>query len=310
MNKILIITEKTELESYRVNRIEREASKVGFGIDKICSNGGIIATDKFYYNGKEIDFQKYFLFYSIGNCSYNQYLISLISKKSKALIWPGEDFILMSDKFHEGLFFDSINVPHPKTALINTLKNKELLRATVEEVGGFPCVIKKVTGSEGYYVGVVNLLEDIEKFVSGKGFSGINGKKNVLLQEFISESAGEDFRVYCVGNEILGGIRRIAQNEDFRANISLGGKAEKVELGNELKTISKKIMREGKFIFAGIDFIKSKHGYKVIEINTSADFQGFEKATGINVAGKIIDALIKKAKDKTKSKQSKSLTNL
>ena len=87
----------------------------------------------------------------------------------------------MSDKFHEGLFFDSINVPHPKTALINTLKNKELLRATVEEVGGFPCVIKKVTGSEGYYVGVVNLLEDIEKFVSGKGFSGINGKKNGII---------------------------------------------------------------------------------------------------------------------------------
>ncbi len=58
-------------------------------------------------------------------------------------------------------------------------------------------------------------------------------------------------------------------------------------------------MQKGNLFYAGIDFINDGTSWLAIEINTSAQFKGFESATGINVAGKIVDALIGKASGKT-----------
>lgn len=112
------------------------------------------------------------------------------------------------------------------------------------------------------------------------------------MQEFIKESAGSDFRALCLNGEVLGMIRRTSQDGNFKANISLGGKAEIVELDRDVKKMAEKIIKEGKIFYAGIDFIKSDRGYLAIEINTSAQFKGFEGATGINVAGKIAKELL------------------
>ena len=167
------------------------------------------------------------------------------------------------------------------------------LRTAADKLGGFPCIIKKVTGSEGRYIGLVNSIEEIKKFIKKMPHPSIAGKKNIILQEYIKESKGTDFRVLCLGEEIIGAIKRTSQDNDFRANISLGGKAEIIKADKELVLVSKKIMRESGLFYAGIDFIKSNRGYLAIEVNTCAQCEGFEKATKINVAGKIIDKLIK-----------------
>ena len=97
--------------------------------------------------------------------------------------------------------------------------------------------------------------------------------------------------------EIIGVIKRTA-NSGFKSNISLGGKAEKIELDKKLKRYSEKIIKEGNLFYAGIDFIKKGDDYLAIEVNTSAQFKGFEEATGVNVAKKIIEKLIKRRLNK------------
>ena len=186
-------------------------------------------------------------------------------------------------------------IPTPKTALIN-YKDTD---GAISHVSGFPCVIKKNVGSIGKYVALMHSREEITAFIqntfqSAQKNSCPANRIAFSLQEFIPEADGRDIRVLCLSNEIIGAIERKAENGDFKANISLGGSAKEIPVDKELEALCQKIMREGRLFYAGIDFIKGKNGYLAIEINTSAQFQGFEKATEINVAEKILTALLAK----------------
>jgi ribosomal protein S6--L-glutamate ligase len=291
--KMLVVVETLEMDSYRTDRVSEEAEKLGVETVIACSKEMKIFSDKVLAeDGEEIDFSEYASVFSIGNSSYHHYVIAVASSKTKVKCWPNAESFNMSDKFFEGIFFSSIGVPVPKTLILNSKKRDDIISKSVELVGGYPCVIKKVTGSEGRYVGLVNSRKELDDFIEGLPNKSISGKKGVLLQEYIAESKGTDFRVYCVGKEVLGAIKRTSSGEDFRANVSLGGKAEKAEVPKEMEKFAKKIMKKGGFLFAGIDFIKSNGGYLVVEVNTSADFKGFETATGINVAEKILKEII------------------
>lgn len=291
--KILIIAEEAEVERYRTKRILEEIEKKGLKAKVVVSSHIVISIDGIFYNDKEIKFDNFQAIYSVGNSTYHHYVIRFASFVTDILMWPSNKHLSMNDKFFEGMFMASIDVPTPKTVLLNSSK-EAIASKLVDEVGGYPCVIKKVSGSEGRYVDLINSHQELKDFIKRMPHPSISGRKNILLQEYIEESKGTDFRVYCVGEKVLGAIKRTASDDNFKANISLGGSAEQVEMTGEMIDYSKKIMKEGRLLFAGIDFIKSNGGYLALEINTSADFMGFENATGRNVAGEIIDAFISK----------------
>ena len=53
----------------------------------------------------------------------------------------------------------------------------------------------------------------------------------------------------------------------------------------------------------GVDLLRSNHGSVVMEVNSSPGLEGVEKATGIDIAGKMIEFLEKNAKpNKTKTR--------
>ncbi len=292
MKKMLVIVEKTEVQKYRTKRIQEEAEKRGCEVDLVVSNNITFFANRVVNAGREIDFSEYDAIYSIGNGDRHHYLLLFASLRCEAKIWPSTEHFWMNDKFFEGMFFESLDIRFPKTILLTSQK-KESVDKVAEELGGYPCIIKKVTGSEGIYVGLVHSHDEVCAFLEKLPHPSITGKKSIILQQYIAESRGTDFRVYCVGKEILGAIKRTSASDDFRANVSLGGKAESVELSDDMIKFSKKIMQKGNLLFAGIDYIMSDDGLMVVEVNTSADFRGFELATGINVAGKIIDQFLK-----------------
>lgn len=290
MKKFLILVIEAAVDSHRVKRLIEEIEKRNHKVDLLCSTYAKILTDRVYSDGKEVNFKDYDFVYSVGNDDKHQYISTIARYNSEAKIWP--DDLSINDKFVEAVFLNSVEVATPKTILLTKRKNGRLEEA-VKEIGGFPCVIKKVTGSEGKYVALADSVEKVNSFIDRLPHPSIIGRKNVILQEYIEESKGTDFRVYCVGREILGAIKRKSQGDDFRANVSLGGQAEKVELSDEMVEYSRKIIKDNKFLLVGIDFIESKRGYLVVELNDSADFKGFERATGIDVAGKIVEEFLK-----------------
>jgi len=286
-------------ESKRLERFSEELEKEDVDFEMISSYNVAITDKGLFYKGEELIFSKGDAVWFVANPMINHYLAEYLANKFEnelRMIWPSSRAVQLSDKFHANAFFSTIKIPTPKTLLLNTAK-EEKIGPLADYVGGFPVVIKNCKGSMGATVGIAKSAQGVLDFVdnSFKKKNVVPFKKtSFILQEFIEESAGTDYRVLCLDGEILGGIKRTAKDGDFRANVSLGGDAEIIEVDPEMAEMARKIMKEGKIFYAGIDFIKSNRGYLALEINTSAQFKGFEKATGINVAGKIMDALLRK----------------
>lgn len=296
MKKLWIITFG---ECFRLIRFKEECEKRNIELEVIKTYNVHITNNQVISGEKKIDFKKGDIVWTISNNAAAHHLIRYLIARFKddiKFIWTNTGAINYADKFFGNSFFTFIDVPTPKTVFINTFKDHKLDNLA-KYSGGFPCIIKANIGSMGNGVEIVNSVSAVKKFIKRKMEARVDvpfRRSSFILQEFIEESAGTDFRVLVLDGEILGGIRRRSINGDFRANVSLGGKAEVVEIDKEMKKMAKKIMKKGNIFYAGIDFIKSDRGYLALEINTSAQFKGFEKATGINIAGKIIDALIKK----------------
>ena len=272
-------------------RLIEEANKVNLQIDVMnCKENALIGDPRKFLEKME----GYSFIFSLSNQTYCNYFVNGFSLLGKET-WPNNNLNKIRDKFLQAQFINSLGLKHPKTLLINTLEKYDLEKIVEKELGGFPCVIKKVTGTFGLNVGKVSSVEEIENFINEKiRIRKLTGVTSFLLQEFISEAVGEDYRVLVLNGEVLGGIKRTSSDSsDFRANISLGGIGSRFNVPEEVKEICLKISKELKGFYLGIDLIKKGDEWNVIEINPCPQFQGFEKATGINVAGKIIENFLK-----------------
>lgn len=180
-------------------------------------------------------------------------------------------------------------IPFPRTGYCYSTEQYQRI---IETVGGTPVVIKVNEGTEG--AGTF-LAEDEKQAVNLlKTFSGLNA--TIIIQQFIAEFAGTDLRAFVVGDKIVASMQRISQDQDFRANISLGGRSEPVELTDEERAIALRSAKAIGLNIAGVDIIRSDKGPQVIEINVSPDFSGtygLEETTGVDVAAAIIDYAVK-----------------
>jgi ribosomal protein S6--L-glutamate ligase len=82
---------------------------------------------------------------------------------------------------------------------------------------------------------------------------------------------------------------------DFRSNLHRGGSIEKIKITPEERSTALRAAKAMGLSVAGVDLLRSNHGPVVMEVNSSPGLEGIETATGVNVAGKIIDFVSKHA---------------
>ncbi|WP_454782974.1 30S ribosomal protein S6--L-glutamate ligase [Legionella sp. WA2022007384] len=193
------------------------------------------------------------------------------------------------DKFRSLQLLARKGIPMPLTSFAQSPDDTEDL---VRMVGGAPLVIKLLEGTQGKGV----ILADSHQ----SAVSIINAFKemhaNILVQEFIEESRGVDIRCFVVGEKVIAAVKRQAKDGEFRANVHQGGKAIKVKLSPQERAIAVSAAKTMGLKVAGVDLIRSNHGPLVLEINSSPGLEGVEKATGVNIAGKIFEYIEKHAK--------------
>lgn len=151
-------------------------------------------------------------------------------------------------------------------------------------VGGAPCIIKLLEGTQG--VGVV--LAETKKAAESVMSAFIQLDANILVQEYIKEASGEDVRAFVVDGKVVAAMTRKAPEGEFRSNLHRGGSASKTKLTPEERSTA---VRSAKLLglrVAGVDMLRSNHGPLVMEVNSSPGLEGIENATGKNVAGEII----------------------
>ncbi len=165
------------------------------------------------------------------------------------------------------------------------VRSKEDILPAIQRVGGAPVIIKMLEGTQG--VGVI--LAESQKVAEAIVETLQGAKQNVLIQKFVAESKGKDIRAIVVGDKVIAAMRRVATGHEFRANIHRGGKAEPVILDKAYERTAVRAAQILGLRVAGVDILESVHGPQVIEVNSSPGLEGIEGATGIDVAGAIID---------------------
>jgi ribosomal protein S6--L-glutamate ligase len=186
------------------------------------------------------------------------------------------------DKLRSTQILSRAGVGMPKTAFANFTND---VPALIEHVGGAPVIIKLLEGTQG--LGVV--LAESAKAAQSVIEAFHNLKARILVQEFIGEAKGADVRAFVVNGEVVGAMRRQGKEGEFRSNLHRGGVGTLVKLSRSEKAAALLATKALGLGIAGVDMLQSKRGPLVLEVNSSPGLEGIEKATGLDIAGRIID---------------------
>jgi len=314
---------------FEVDRLEAEANKLGIEVNRALyrelsfdlnpsglrpaplDRGAEDCTAKVYVRGEELTVENTLgLWFRVAGTKSGKYT----EARNLAIRILGEKIFCVNKKGYlgwtrmgkiaqHGVFLEN-DIPVVPTKIFYTreqILNPSALRAAPLDKGAnikntffgweYPVIAKHERGYQGKSVRKFENREEMEKFVNK-----IN-EKNLgmfLWQKFLPTKW--DIRVVIVGGKAIGGMKRSAVGEEFRSNFSLGGAVEVWNLNEEEKNLAEKVALVCGLDYGGVDIMKDENGKNyILEVNRQCQFQGFEKATGINVAKKIVEMIAHKS---------------
>ena len=165
------------------------------------------------------------------------------------------------------------------------------IEGLLETVGGAPLVVKLLEGTQGKGVVLAETKKSAESVIGA--FRQLDA--NFIVQKFISEANGSDIRAFVVGNRVVAAMMRTAPPGEFRSNVHQGGTVQNIKLTPKERGLAIRAAKAMGLNVAGVDLIRSDDGPLLLEINSSPGLQGIEAASGIDVAGEVIDFLTENA---------------
>ncbi len=202
-------------------------------------------------------------------------------------VFNGADVIeTVRDKLHTHQILAESGIDTPDTMLAKFPVDMKL----IEENIGFPVVVKTLNGALG--IGVF-LIESQGAFSDLMELVGeTNPNLQLIFQKFVSVSKGRDLRLFVLGGEVIAAMERRAQDGGFKANYSTGGSVHFFDADEEAIDIAVRTAKVLNIDVGGIDLLfKENGGYTICEANTFPGFKGLEKASGVNVAAKILEVM-------------------
>lgn len=156
---------------------------------------------------------------------------------------------------------------------------------------GYPVVVKPVTGSWGHLTARV-YDEEQGRTVLEHRAALPNPQQHVFyLQEHI-DKPGRDIKSYVAGGEVVCAIYKNAV-DDWRTNTAIGGAPTPCPITAELNDLAVAAARAVGGGFLGVDIlIDQQERMFANEVNHTPEFHGAIDATGVDVAGRIVDWLV------------------
>ncbi len=183
------------------------------------------------------------------------------------------------DKFYTTALLHDAGLPTPETVVCE--QTDEAL-AAVRAMGD--CVIKPIFGSLGH--GMVRVSEPE---VARRIVRSLEQTRTVFYIQKAIDHGGRDIRVFVVGGAVLGAIERRAPEGEWRTNVAIGGSATPFDLPEVWAQLAVRAANAVGADYAGVDLLPSRDGrIFVLEVNGIPGWEGFQKATGIDVAGAIV----------------------
>ena len=207
---------------------------------------------------------------------------------------------------------------HPKTLVVNDpvsvrnapeklfvthfseLMPETLITSNRDEVLAFrkeykDIILKPLFGNGG--AGVFHLAPEDENLNALLEMFTLMYREPIIVQRYLPEVRQGDKRIILVDGKPAGGVARVPQAGEARANFHAGGRGEKAPLTKRELQICEAIgpiLQDRGLIFVGIDVI----GGYVTEINVTSPtgIQEINRLDGISIESDIWDAIERRAK--------------
>lgn len=154
-------------------------------------------------------------------------------------------------------------------------------------------IVKPLFGSMG--LGMVRVSDEETAWRVFRALEAIRGV--YYLQRAVAHR-GRDVRVFVIGDRVVGAIERSAPGGrgGWRTNVARGGRPRAMELPAEWCAMALRASRAVGTEYAGVDLLPGDDGtVYVLEVNGIPGWRGLQEATSIDVAGAIIDHLLRGA---------------
>ena len=186
-----------------------------------------------------------------------------------------------ADKFYTCSLLEDAGIPAPRTIVAE--KYKDAMKAFLELKD---IVVKPLFGSLG-----VGMLRVNERDLAYRLFTALDFGRNVyFIQEFIPHE-NQDIRTFVLGDEVIASMKRLGKS--WKTNVARGASIQAHGLGDELKDICVRAAKVVGCEYAGVDLIERAGGFNVVEVNSIPGWKALQSVANTNIAGKIIDYLLK-----------------
>jgi ribosomal protein S6--L-glutamate ligase len=163
---------------------------------------------------------------------------------------------------------------------------------SIDEIQSYPVVIKTTDGHGGNEVFLCTSVEEAEVFITK--FKN----RSLIVQPYI-ESNATDVRVFVIGAEVVGAVKRTG-NDSYKSNYTLGGFVEKYKLSDWQEKEVSKIASALKSDYIGIDFLLLPDGRWLLnEIEDPVGARSLYKTHDFSVAEKLMSYVFSKLTDKS-----------
>lgn len=303
-NKLNIVILSRNKQLYSTKRLAEAISEKGYHpliLDHLKCDI-VIEQDKpaIYYNGELIE-NVAAVIPRIGASVtfYGASVVRQFEMMNIPTVTESQALVRSRDKLRSLQILARSNVGLPKTVFTNYSKEVDMI---IDSVGGAPLIVKLLEGTQGYGVVLAPTQKAAESMI--EAFHSM--KARVIVQEFIEEAKGADIRVFIVDNKVVGAMKRQGKEGEFRSNLHQGGSGKIIKLTKEERNIALTAARSMNLSIAGVDLLQSGRGPLVLEVNSSPGLEGIEKATGKDIASKILDyaeKLIQHKNNKTSTRR-------
>lgn len=274
--------------NYSTKRLVEEATARGHEVTVVKYKNCYLSLDEkhpdVFYNGDKLG-QFDAILPRISN-SMTNYGCAIVRQFEMQGVWTVSSSIAIArarNKLRAAQLLTKAGIDTPRTFVS---RNTTDIDALLDHIG-VPMIIKLATGTHGNGVVLADTKKAAKSALQAFYLYNEDGT-NILLQEYIKESAGIDIRAFVVGSKVVASMKRQSLDDDFRSNLHKGGEGTAVKLTDEERKIAVRAAKAMGLHVAGVDLMRSSRGPLILEVNASPGF-GIERVTGRNVAKPIIE---------------------
>ena len=275
--------------NYSTKRLVEEAKKRGHEVEVIKYKNCYVSIEQgvnqVFYNGEPLGkYDAVIPRIATYMTKYGTAIVRQLEMQGEYCLSKSLAITRARDKLRSMQLLAKYNIDIPKTVVSRDSGDIDQL---LDQLGGAPVIIKLASGTHGNGVVLAETKKAAKSTLQAFYLANEQGT-NILLQEFVKESAGTDIRAFVVGGKVVASMQRKSLDDDFRSNLHKGGEGTSIKLTPEEEKVAVKAAKVMGLSVAGVDIMRSTRGPLVLEVNASPGF-GIERITGRNVAGKIIE---------------------